>query len=136
MPGTNGKVRALKEQLIMSILGIDTTTYLVKDVERAKKFYRDVMGLPLTSEFGDQGCEFVMPDNTTFSLWKMDDGSWTQGNGVMFSVGDFEAAVDGYRKRGVKIAPETEDTPVCKMGFAEDSEGNTFIIHFRKNGRD
>ncbi len=120
----------------MSILGIDTTTYLVKDVERAKKFYRDVMGLPLTSEFGDQGCEFVMPDNTAFSLWKMDDGSWTQGNGVIFSVGDFEAAVDHYRRAGVKIAPETEDTPVCKMGFAEDSEGNTFIIHFRKNGRD
>ncbi len=38
------------------ILGVDTTTYLVKDVERAKKFYRDTMGLPLSSEFGDQGC--------------------------------------------------------------------------------
>lgn len=120
----------------MSILGIDTTAYLVKDVERAKKFYRDVIGLPLSSEFGDLGCEFIMPDNTTFGLWKMDDGSWTQGNGVMFSVDDFEAAVDRYKKAGVKIAPETEDTPVCKMAFAEDSEGNTFIIHFRKNGRD
>jgi predicted enzyme related to lactoylglutathione lyase len=118
-----------------SILGIDTTAYMVKDVERAKKSYRDVMGLPLTSEFGTLGCEFVMPDNTTFSLWKMDDGSWTQGNGVMFSVADFEAAVDRFRKAGVKVAPETEDTPVCKMAFAEDSEGNTFIIHYRKSGR-
>jgi hypothetical protein len=36
----------------------------------------------------------------------------------------------------VKIDPHTEDTPVCKMAFGEDSEGNTFIIHFRKNGRD
>jgi predicted enzyme related to lactoylglutathione lyase len=118
------------------ILGIDTTTYLVKDVERAKAFYRDVMALPLTSEFGDQGCEFVMPDNTTFSLWKMDDGTWTQGNGVIFSVADFEEALDHYKNAGVKIAPHIEDTPVCKMGFAEDSEGNTFILHFRKNGRD
>ncbi len=119
-----------------AILGIDTTAYLVKDIERAKKFYRDVIGLPLTSEFGDQGCEFIMPDNTTFGLWKMDDGSWTKSGGVMFSVDNFEAAVDRYRKAGVKIAPETEDTPVCKMAFAEDSEGNTFIIHHRKNGRD
>jgi predicted enzyme related to lactoylglutathione lyase len=118
------------------ILGIDTTTYLVKDVARAKAFYRDVMGLPLTAEFGDQGCEFVMPDNTAFSLWKMDDGSWTQGNGVIFSVADFEGALDHYKGAGVKVAPHTEDTPVCKMGFAEDSEGNTFILHFRKNGRD
>ena len=118
------------------VLGIDTTAYLVKDVERAKKFYRDTMGLTLTSEFGGQGCEFVMPDNTTFSLWKMDDGSWTAGNGVMFSVGDFDKAVEQYRNAGVKIAPHTEDSPVCKMAFAEDSEGNTFIIHYRKNGRD
>lgn len=118
------------------IVGIDTTAYLVKDVERAKKFYRDVMGLPLKSEFGDQGAEFVMSDNTTFGLWKMDDGSWTQGNGVMFSVSDFEKAVDHYKSAGVKIAPHVEDTPVCKMAFGEDSEGNTFIIHFRKTGRD
>lgn len=118
------------------IVGIDTTTYLVKDPERAKKFYRDQLGLTLTNEFGDQGAEFVLSDNTTFSLWKMDDGSWTQGNGVMFSVLDFDAAIDRFRKAGVKIAPHVEDTPVCKMGFGEDSEGNTFIIHFRKNGRD
>src|SRR5579872_4540863 len=102
-----------------SILGIDTTAYLVKDVERAKNFYRDVMGLPLTSEFGGQGAEFVMPDNTTFSIWKMDDGTWTQGNGVMFSVGDFEAAVDRFRQAGVQIAPHTEDTPACKMRSEE-----------------
>jgi predicted enzyme related to lactoylglutathione lyase len=120
----------------VGILGIDTTAYLVKDVERAKKFYRDVIGLPLTSEYGSSGCEFVMPDNTTFSLWKMDDGSWTPGNGVMFSVGDFDGAIGHYRDLGVKIAPHTEDTPMCKMAFAEDSEGNTFILHYRKNGRD
>jgi predicted enzyme related to lactoylglutathione lyase len=119
-----------------TILGIDTTAYLVKDVERAKKFYRDVMGLPLTSEYGDRGAEFVLPDNTTFGLWKMDDGSWIQGNGVMFSVGEFEGTLERLRSAGVKIDPHTEDTPVCKMAFAEDSEGNTFILHYRKNGRD
>ena len=65
----------------------------------------------------------------------MDDGSWMAGHGVVFSVANFEAAVDEYRKRGVKIAPHIEDTPVCKMAFAEDSEGNSFVIHFRKHGR-
>ena len=118
------------------VLGIDTTTYLVKDVERAKKFYRDVIGLSFKHDIGSQGCEFVMPDNTTFSLWKMDDGTWYPGNGVLFSVADFDAAVDHYRKAGVKIAPHVEDTPVCKMAFAEDTEGNHFVVHFRKHGRD
>ena len=118
------------------ILGIDSTTYLVKDVARAKAFYRDVMGLPLASEYGDLGAEFIFPDNTTFGLWKMDDGSWTQGNGIMFSVADFEGAVERFRKAGATIDPHTEDTPVCKMAFGEDTEGNTFIIHFRKTGRD
>src|SRR5690348_4526163 len=111
-----------------AILGIDTTTYLVKDVERAKKFYRDVIGLPLTGEFENQGCEFVMSDNTAFGLWKMRDGSWTQGNGVLFSVSDFDAAIEYYKGAGVKIAPHIEDTPNCKMAFAEDTEGNTFVL--------
>jgi predicted enzyme related to lactoylglutathione lyase len=117
------------------VLGIDTTTYLVKDVERAKAFYRDTLGMPLASEFGESGAEFVFGDNTAFSLWKMDDGTWYPSHGVMFSVADFEGTIERWRTAGVKIMEHTEDTPVCKMGFAEDSEGNTFIIHFRKHGR-
>jgi predicted enzyme related to lactoylglutathione lyase len=119
----------------VKVKGIDISTYLVKDVARAKAFYRDVMGFEVTSEYGDQGAEFTFPDGTTFGLWKMEDGTWHQGDGVMFAVDDIGEAIAHYRSRGAKIAEQTHDSPVCTMAFGEDSEGNSFILHHRKGGR-
>lgn len=120
----------------VTIRGLDITAYLVKDAERAKKFYTEVMGLKMTGDYGPNGGEFTFPDGTTFGLWKMDDGSWTPGAGVMFNVDDVKQAVDYFKSRGVNIVEHIEDTPVCVMAFAEDSEGNHFILHERKGGRD
>ena len=119
----------------VKVRGIDVSTYLVKDVERAKAFYRDVMGFEVTQEYGDNGAEFTFPDGTTFGLWRMEDGSWTQGDGVMFNVDNAKKAIEYFRSRGVKIADHTHDSPVCVMAFGEDSEGNHFILHERKSGR-
>ena len=54
----------------------------------------------------------------------------------MFNVDDIATAVDYFKSRGVKIEDHIEDTPGCLMAFAEDSEGNHFILHQRKGGRD
>lgn len=120
----------------VKIRGIDITTYLIKDAARAKKFYGDVMGLTMTMDYGENGGEFTFPDGTTFGLWKMQDGSWNPGLGVIFAVDDLQQAVEHYKSKGVKIMDHVEDTPTCFMAFGEDSEGNHFILHQRKGGRD
>lgn len=114
-----------------SIRGIDVHTYLVKDPQRATAFYRDVMELKPSWE-GEQGAEFELSDGATFGIWKMDDGSWTAGNGVMFSVPDAKAAADYYRSRGANVMPGIHEGDNCNMAFVEDSEGNYFILHERK----
>ncbi len=114
-----------------ALRGIDIHTYLVKDPARAIAFWRDTMGLVPTWEMED-GAEFELPDGSAFGLWKMDDGSWTPGNGIMFAVDDVAAAAAELRSKGVTIAEQIEETPLCFMGFAEDSEGNSFILHHRK----
>lgn len=119
-----------------AIRGIDISTYLVKDAERAKKFYSEVMDLKMTQDYGPSGGEFTFADGTTFGLYKMDDGSWSASGWVLFNVDDARAAADYYRSKGAKINEHIEDTPVCVMAFGEDSEGNAFILHQRKNGRD
>jgi predicted enzyme related to lactoylglutathione lyase len=119
----------------VTVRGIDITAYLIKDAERAKKFYQETLGLELTGDYGPSGGEFAFPDGTTFGIWKMSDGTWSPGSGVMFNVDDVPAAVEYFKSRGVKIEDHIEDTPVCKMAFAEDSEGNHFILHERKGGR-
>lgn len=77
-----------------AIKGIDITTYLVKDVERATKFYTEAMGMKVTMDYRGQGAEFTFGDGTTFGIWKMEDGSWHPSGGVMFGVDDLSAAVD------------------------------------------
>lgn len=119
----------------VTIRGIDISTYLVKDADRAKKFYTETMGLRMTQDYGPNGGEFTFPDGTTFGLWKMDDGTWEACHGVIFNVDDVPKAVDYFKSRGVKLENDIFDAPSCKMAFAEDSEGNHFILHERKGGR-
>ena len=110
------------------IKGIDVTTYLVKEPKRAIAFWRDIMGLPIQYE-SDQGAEFELADGSTFGLWRMDDGSWHPGHGVMFHVDDAKAAADLFRSRGAQIEEQIEESGPCYMAFGEDTEGNRFILH-------
>ena len=112
------------------IKGIDVHTFAVKDPARALAFWRDVMGLIPESE-SERGAEFELPDGSYFELWQPEEGDLSHG--VMFAVDDLPGAVAYYRSKGVAILGEKE-TPVCRMAFAEDSEGNHFVLHQRKDG--
>lgn len=114
-----------------AIRGIDASYYLVKDVARAKTFWRDVMGLAVTWD-AESFVEFDLGDGNTFGLFRMEDGSWSKCDGILFSVGDAREAAGYYRARGAKIKDEFFDGPACIMAFGEDSEGNDFILHQRK----
>jgi len=116
------------------VTGIDITAYLVKDADRAIAFYRDTMGMTPTTVMEGKGAEFSYGD-ATFGIWKMDDGTWQPGGGVMFAVADVRAAVDELKRRGVKFEGDghVEENPHCAMAFGEDSEGNHFILHHIKD---
>jgi predicted enzyme related to lactoylglutathione lyase len=112
-----------------AITGIDVHCYLVKDPKRAIKFYRDIVGLPLTRELGGNGAEFELADGSTFGLWRMDDGSWYESHGVMFAVDDIRRTLASYRKRGGNVLGDLIDNDHCLMAICQDSEGNGFILH-------
>ena len=119
----------------VAIQGVDAAIYLVKDVDRAKKFWQDTMGCAMTMDYGPFGGEFTFGDDTTFGIYKPEDQEWRRGGGMLFRVDDLPAAVAYYKSRGVKFDDDgkIEDTPACWMAFAEDSEGNNFILHKRKD---
>jgi predicted enzyme related to lactoylglutathione lyase len=112
-----------------TVTGIDVHCYLVKEPERAIKFYRDVLGLPLTRELGGNGAEFELGDGSTFGVWKLQDGTWHSSDGVMFAVSDLAQVVKEYRKRGGTVLGEIQDLEHCKMAICQDTEGNGFILH-------
>ncbi len=118
-----------------AIKGIDIVAYLVKDVDRAKAFYRDTLGMPVSLDYGPQGAEFTLGDGATFGLWDPGEGGFQPSSGVMFAVDDVRTAVDQLKQAGVEFEADgaVHEFPACFMAMAKDTEGNGFILHQRKS---
>lgn len=118
--------------------GIDAVYYLVKDVARARKFYEEALGFEPSfvadAESGWEGVEYEMPTGQTFGLGKSASAPWRECGGAMIAVDDVEAATKRVLEGGGKVHMGPYDSPVCLMSWCEDTEGNTFAVHRRKDG--
>lgn len=100
----------------------------VRDLERAKAFYRDVLGLPHLFD-APPGLAFFQCGDTRLMLSRP-EGPETDGNSILYyGMDDVDAAFDAMRAQGVafeesprKIA-EVDGKPV-RLAICRDSEGN------------
>jgi catechol 2,3-dioxygenase-like lactoylglutathione lyase family enzyme len=113
---------------MITVEQMDFVSVPTRDVERAVAFYRDVLGLA-------QGAEGeVETPNVTLSFWNPEnDGEEFVPNvaGFAIRVADVEAARAELEAKGVKFKFSTQDSGHCHMGFFEDPDGNTVILHRR-----
>jgi len=116
------------------VKGVDAGYYMVKDLGRATKFYNDFLGMEPTLTVPDTVSEYTFAGGETFGLYKASDGEYYQGHGTLFAVDDINAAVADYKARGIQFDDDgkIDESPVCWMAFAQDTEGNRFIVHQRK----
>ncbi len=116
------------------VKGVDAAYYMVKDLDRATKFYTDMFGFEPTLTVPGMVAEWTFPADESFGLYKSQEGEWFSGHGMLFAVDDITSAVADYKKRGIKFDDDgkVDESPVCWMAFAEDTEGNRFIVHQRK----
>jgi catechol 2,3-dioxygenase-like lactoylglutathione lyase family enzyme len=120
---------------MMRVTGIDAVYYMTKDLERATKFYADLLGLEPTMHAPNFVSEWTFANGETFGLYMLPENEpLNSSGGVMFAVDDVAAYVAAAKARGVTFSDEgaVADTPVCHMAFGEDGEGNRFILHHRK----
>lgn len=120
------------------ITGVDFLTVPVEDLDRARRFYGEVLGLEPSIVYQREGepalgAEFET-GNLTLALLHMESVGQefhpTRAP-LELRVEDFEAAKAELEARGVTFAPETVDSGVCKQGFFHDTEGNLLAIHHR-----
>jgi predicted enzyme related to lactoylglutathione lyase len=116
----------------MQINGVDAIYYFAHDFERARAFYTTMLGADPGMSAPGSFCEWTLPNGEAFGI--ILGTEYRQCNGVLFNVADVAAAVAELRAKGVSFRDdgEIEDTPVCRMAFGTDSEGNGFILHERK----
>jgi catechol 2,3-dioxygenase-like lactoylglutathione lyase family enzyme len=119
------------------------TTIPVQDLERARSFYAEKLGLIPTSE-GKIGLRFRLADGGRFRLFRSGgkaSGTHTQ---MAMMVDDVVAVVNELRARGLQF--EEYDSPTLKttggiadLGYAraawfKDSEGNLIGISEQVDG--
>lgn len=124
---------------MLKITEIAFSCYPVLDMARARKFYESVLGLKATYHAGEPGgMEWTEYDiaNGTLSIGAGAPG-WkptAEGCSVGLEVEDFEAAIVHLKTNNVKFHMEPFETPVCRMAFVHDPDGNAICIHKRKPG--
>jgi predicted enzyme related to lactoylglutathione lyase len=104
----------------------------VTDVERARKFYQEILELKPSAGEGEW-VEYEVGGTTIgvgcHPAWKPS----RDGTSVAFEVDDFDATIAKLKERGVQFEMDTIETPVCWMTILRDPDGNRLLIHKRKS---
>lgn len=110
----------------MQVEQVDFVSVPTRDIERAVAWYRDVLGLPVSEVTAGE----VEAPNVTLSFWNPEsDGEKFVPYlaGLAVRVADVSAARRELEDKGVEFV----DEKYCHMGFCEDPDGNTVILHRR-----
>jgi catechol 2,3-dioxygenase-like lactoylglutathione lyase family enzyme len=117
-------------------LNVERTDFIsvpVTDMDRAKRFYEETLGLPRISERGFP--EYQLGENVSVYLLDMTQvGSSFQGPHtahVALRVPDVAEARKELEAKGVAFEGDILDTSVCHMAFFKDPDGNQFMLHRR-----
>ena len=107
------------------------TMYPVSDVKRARDFYEDALGLPASGDGPDSPwVEFDLPGGGCLGITNLSQGvPGAPGATIAFEVEDLPALLETLRARGVTIAAEGIESPVCRMAIIRDPDGNAIILH-------
>ncbi len=101
----------------------------VTDMQRAREFYEDVLGLQPDPEMtGEHWTEYSIGEGTLAiacvgEQWKPSN----ERTSAALEVENLEKAIAELERR--KIAYDKVDSPVCRMVIIEDPDGNKLIIH-------
>ena len=111
----------------------------VKDIERGKKFYEEVLGLELSRQKMDdiEMAWFPMEEGgagATGSLVQAESYNPSyDGSVVYFSVADIESTLAKAESNGGKVVtPKMDIGEYGFIGHFEDSEGNRIGLHTNK----
>ncbi len=102
----------------------------VKDMDAAKHFYGELLGLKCSANHGDKWVEFDTPDGKSIALDTFSSQHAPETTVYLSLESDnIEAELSALREQGVKIVKDVQDNKVCKMAWVEDPDGNVLMLH-------
>jgi catechol 2,3-dioxygenase-like lactoylglutathione lyase family enzyme len=117
---------------LVEVEQVDFVSVLTQDIPRAKKFYGELLGLPIETE-GENDMEFKLGQVTldVFDPSSLGQPFAPSTAGIAIRVPDVAAARAELEAQGVEFDGETRDTGVCHMAFFKDPDGNALMLHQR-----
>ena len=102
-----------------------------QDADRARAFYRDVLGL-CPDEHGHYE---QWAGHTCIGIWVPEEQGMPfvaqKGSPLPLGVDDLPAAKAELEAKGVEFFGDVLDTGVCHMAFFNDPDGNDLMLHHR-----
>jgi catechol 2,3-dioxygenase-like lactoylglutathione lyase family enzyme len=128
----------MNDQPTALVTGVDFINIPVTDLDAARAFYRDVLGLRPSSVYQRRGqpamgAEF---ENGTVTIALIDVAAIGREHQphmlpIALRVDDVAAARAELTSRGVEFSADTLDSGVCHMAFFQDPDGNALMLHHR-----
>ena len=110
------------------------TTIMVRDMEKAVRFYVDVLGLKQKARYGDHFAQ-VEVTGTIIALHPTNDNApraeGQAGISIGFAVDDLDATMGELRAKGVEFSGTADDAQV-KLAFFTDPDGTPLYLSQNK----
>ncbi len=109
------------------------TMYPVLDINQARKFYEETLGLKLSKVSAEgKWIEYDLPGGGCFAITNLAEGvepSSNSGGSIAFEVEDLDALLSQLKEKNVEVKMDIFSSPVCRMAVIVDSEGNALMLH-------
>jgi predicted enzyme related to lactoylglutathione lyase len=118
---------------LIDVLRVDFVALPTTDMERAREFYRDTLGLAVNDAAFPRYME-VDTENLSIGFYeptKRGNEFVASTSPIAFRVADVEASRKQLEGAGVTFHADTLDTSVCHMAFFSDPDGNALMLHRR-----
>jgi catechol 2,3-dioxygenase-like lactoylglutathione lyase family enzyme len=117
----------------MNVTGVDFAVVPIRNVEAAREFYGDVLGLPCSVQYGQMpGFEY---ETGTLTLALLDAEAFKlpfeHSGPIALRVDDVPAARAELEARGIEFQGDIVDSGVCHQAYFKDPDGNPLILHHR-----
>jgi predicted enzyme related to lactoylglutathione lyase len=116
------------------VTGVDFIGLPTRDLDAARVFYGETLGLPCTAWRPDRHHGEFQAGNLTLNILNPEGMGLEyvpSRNAIALHVDDVAEARATLEERGVPFMGDIFDTGVCHMAFFEDPAGNALMLHHR-----
>jgi catechol 2,3-dioxygenase-like lactoylglutathione lyase family enzyme len=118
----------------MNVTGVDFICVPTKDYDKASEFYGDVLGLELSTRWGNMPAGEFETGTLTLAVMQSDAFGvefQRHSHPIALHVDDVAAARAELEGRGIEFEGDIVDSGVCHMAYFADPDGNALMFHHR-----